>query len=536
MISVLNYFEIKNNPITVKNMFNDGGYLDPVSRLINNLSVYGVKSGAIFKSNHYYSDFELPFICSIQDSTWPNPLFTFVKSTIEDQLTFVDPISKNDKTISISEFNKLDKGIILLLDGSNYQHEVNYEITKRFQNRKITKKIILITILSVFYLFNILDYNLEILSFYHLVGHLLLVLSSIGGGICLILFWSEINFRSDLLKRFCGVKNNSSSCETVLLSKGAFLFGVSLSSIGLSYFLTIIVSQLILGPSNSTYLPIWTTLSLTSLPFILYSLFYQWLIVKKWCILCVFIQAILLSMSMISISYISNFGIETGFLRSYFVIFCIGYVLYSVILKSKILLKSVYERDNYKKKWEALSYNRDIFNYLIQRETISTISTDEIEITFGGEDAKNVILMVCNPYCIPCSVAFRKLKRLVLSNSDVKLKIIFTVSNDENDVRAIPVKHFLTINEHLGPDAAVEAIEGWYSGGMKDYNIFANRFQIKYSLNLQSNKIVKMQKWCELMKIQVTPTFFVNGFSLPRQYKFDDLPHIFNELRRSDLD
>ena len=48
-------------------------------------------------------------------------------------------------------------------------------------------------------------------------------------------------------------------------------------------------------PGHHAYLPVLSLLSLAALPYVGYSLFYQWRVVKQWCRLCLATQAVLLA-------------------------------------------------------------------------------------------------------------------------------------------------------------------------------------------------------------------------------------------------
>src|SRR5690606_19218548 len=95
------------------------------------LSEYGVESVAIRKGNHGFRDFDVPFVCAIQQEDWGTPNFSVVTEANTETITFLDPLTDKLKTISVAAFGQLDKEIILLLDGTAGKDEVDYAANKR---------------------------------------------------------------------------------------------------------------------------------------------------------------------------------------------------------------------------------------------------------------------------------------------------------------------------------------------------------------------------------------------------------------------
>ena len=56
------------------------------------------------------------------------------------------------------------------------------------------------------------------------------------------------------------------------------------------------------------------------------------------------------------------------------------------------------------------------------------------------------IIKVCNPYCGPCAKAHAVIHEILHNNNNVKLKLIFGASNEENDERGIVARHLLAIS------------------------------------------------------------------------------------------
>jgi hypothetical protein len=138
---------------------------------------------------------------------------------------------------------------------------------------------------------------------------------------------------------------------------------------------------------------------------------------------------------------------------------------------------------------------------------------------------------VCNPYCGPCAKAHSPIEELLHNNPDVQVQIIFTATNDKNDIKAAPVKHLLAIAEKGNEETVKQALDDWYLADKKDYVAFAAKYPMNGELQKQVEKIEAMREWCEKAKITSTPTFFV---SLPstsedgQSESFHQLPEMYS--------
>jgi len=190
-----------------------------------------------------------------------------------------------------------------------------------------------------------------------------------------------------------------------------------------------------------------------------------------------------------------------------------------------MLLKAKREA-TYKATYKRLLYNPDTFNNLLQQQATAPDGYQNIGITVGNPDAKNTIIKVCNPYCGPCAKAHPVLDEIIHLNKNVKLKLIFMVSDHANDKRRIAARHLLAINEKDNALQTQQALDDWYLADKKDYDAFAKKYPMNGELKKQEAKIDKMSEWCKEAQITHTPTIFINGFKLPQAYKIEELKYI----------
>lgn len=112
------------------------------------------------------------------------------------------------------------------------------------------------------------------------------------------------------------------------------------------------------------------------------------------------------------------------------------------------------------------------------------------------------------------------------NNKNVKLRLIFTASNDKHDIRGIVARHLLAISEKQNTLQTAQALDDWYLSDKKDYQSFAKKYPMNGELKQQEKQIEEMDKWCKEAQITGTPTFFINGKKLPDTYSINELNYI----------
>lgn len=526
---ILNYYGAKYEFTTVDRLIKSNLEYPSILAIMDTLSKYGIASAAIRKGKYDYLSFEIPFICAIQRPDWPQSYFTVVTAVDDRNISYFDPIKNIESIVSKTDFEQIDKDIILLLDGEKVRDEIDYLKNHRkalIQKQKNSLPFVFFSIVLIVSIGSIfISPNFQL----NLIAATLMLFTAIGYMISLLLVWYEIDSHNPFLKEVCGGGGRKLSCAKVLKSNGASLFGISWSVIGFSYFATILLTQLLFGSTNPLFQPYWILLFVLALPYTFYSIYYQWRIVKQWCPLCVAVQIVLFLSGILSLAYSSQFNPFVLTLKPLFIFLFIGISFLILISTAIPLLKLSKESQEYQKKWKRLRYNPDVFNMLLKKETSVLYPVDSLGILVGNPDAKHEIIKVCNPYCGPCAKAHPELEELIRSNPNIKVRIIFTVSGKENDHRTAPVQHLLAIQKFYGAEVVREALDNWYMADTKDYAVFASKYPVDGELNQQGDKIEKMKMWCDRMKIRVTPTFFVNGHELPDSYRINELKDIFRE-------
>ncbi|MFD2553548.1 vitamin K epoxide reductase family protein [Sphingobacterium tabacisoli] len=525
---LLNNLKVKFTTTGLFNSLEEHVEHPSILSLKDTISIYGIESAAIRKGEYNYSDFETPFICSIQKEGWSNPNFTIVTKAEGDEMEYLDPLSNSIQYISQEEFGKIDKNIILLMDTSTAKDEPNLELNQKKENSLKTSKRVPIY-LAAFALITSIGFSLSSsFGIQNGIGIGYILSSFIGLVASCLLLWHDVDAHNPFIKEVCGGGNKKANCNAVLSSSNASFLGMSWSIWGFAYFATFSTSQ-ILFPANVTFISLWSIISIAATPYIIFSLYYQWKIVKQWCPLCIAVQAILAINAIIATLFITSasFSVAGITLHSIATILLLGLLFLFIAYLAIPILKSANDSKSYQKKWKNLRYNPEIFNALLDKSETVNYPVENIGIVVGNPNASNEIIKVCNPYCGPCSKAHPELEHIVNSNNDVKVRIIFTASGEEDDIKTPPVAHLLAIQQKLGAETVHTALDDWYMAPNKDYEAFAKKYPMNGELKQQTEKIQAMRDWCNNMKIRATPTIYINGRELPDSYSIKELKNFF---------
>lgn len=179
----------------------------------------------------------------------------------------------------------------------------------------------------------------------------------------------------------------------------------------------------------------------------------------------------------------------------------------------------------YKNRFFRMKKDSRIFEALLAKQKKISASAAGLGITLGNPNATNTIIKVCNPYCGPCSKAHPEIHELLHANDNLKVQILFTATVEETDRRSKPVKHLLAIAEKQNEQLTVKALDDWYLPDDKDYDAFAAKYPMNGELKKQDEKIKSMNQWCDEVKIDFTPTFFINGYQFPENYNANELKY-----------
>lgn len=354
------------------------------------------------------------------------------------------------------------------------------------------------------------------------------------------------------VERFCNAGKRT-NCDRILNAEDANLFGfLTFTDAAASYFFF----QLLIGglfiplfEGAASFLSVLATASILTIPVIVYSLYYQAVKAKTWCRLCVGIDVILsLQASLFAFMYAEQmFALTTV----QFVPVLISVLLFAAVTSSILLLKNRLKTAEQSRK-EVIAANRvkydpDIFMRLLKREEEVDITPFFREMTLGNREAPVKILMAANLHCNPCRIAFDTVRQ-ILASYPKKVCFSFRLTKGmDNTIGELSASTYLIRYWHQfihgssnEEERTKKLLVNWYNQMdpeflVKQYPLWDGRGKVsgKNSEELET----QYYEWVEKNEIRRTPTFFINGYKMPQNYRIKDLmamiPGITAQWKRS---
>jgi protein-disulfide isomerase len=178
-----------------------------------------------------------------------------------------------------------------------------------------------------------------------------------------------------------------------------------------------------------------------------------------------------------------------------------------------------------KQQLRKFKYNTELFNQMLTAQPKYTQPDEEWSIVLGNREASNVITMVSNPYCPPCSKMHKVLDELLDERADLQARIVFTAKNADDDIKTPISRHLVALNELPDKTHIKNALNDWYEQKQKNYDSWAKAYPIALN-GVEYNKMDKQKAWCELAEVTATPTMLLNGYRLPDLYQLPDLKYM----------
>ncbi|WP_299889784.1 vitamin K epoxide reductase family protein [uncultured Lacinutrix sp.] len=416
------------------------------------------------------------------------------------------------QVITTKEFLNKFTGIIVAVEKKLTNEE-------KSSNRNIFKHLgfIFISILSLFLIFNNLA-SIGTATIFHLGLSIIGLITSIA------IVKQELGLQTSIGDAFCSGADEKKDCDAVLTSNGSKIIkDYKLSDFSILYFasLTLLTCFQISNPVISF------SINLLTIPVTLYSIYYQYAIVKKWCPLCLVIVGVLwlqVTTLIIANTFISDFVIND------FLVFGLTTIsVYLVWSYIKPMLTSINKLK--KEQIENVKFKRNfaLFENLLQKSSqVSTTINDAEEIVFGNRSSNLEIVLITNPFCGHCKPVHKQINNILHKYHDkVNIKIRFNVNvkNENTDLLKV-TSRLLEIYKEKGEQHCLQAMN----------DIYKNGNTITWLKKWGENKIIFMSElkkegiWCKNNTINFTPEILINGQAFPKEYNRTDLIFFIEEL------
>jgi len=450
-------------------------------------------------------------------------IFAVVKSVEEHSIEWVHTKKGTINDSAIDFLNKWN-GVVLMAETNSNSGEKNFTENRKkeiLNNLRIPLLLIGASILtiSLFYHNFAADWHYNALLLTKFAGVI----------ICGLLLWQSIDKNNPFIKNLCQ-SGGKANCNAILSSNAAQVTTwLSWSEVGLFYFAGGFLALLI--NSHSIFL-LWG-ISAAALFYTFWSIYYQAFVAKQWCTLCLSIQLLFILEFLLNIQFLSelrlNFSKITFSDLSAPLLGAGVAILFWVFLKP--FLQKSQQVTPLKNDLKRFKNNPNLFLSLLEKQAeMPFVPTNMHTINFGNPNAEHTLTMVTNTFCQPCAKTHKIIEGLLEGNENLSCRVIFLASNMADDKRGIVAKLVLSLPIHQ----QAEALHQWYENEERSIEKWQKQLGVIENKNTEST-ISQHQIWCEMAKIEATPTLFLDGYKMPELYRIGDLKGVLKYLPTTDL-
>ncbi|MEJ5995677.1 thioredoxin domain-containing protein [Pedobacter sp. Du54] len=440
--------------------------------------------------------------------------FILIEEIRNGIVTYSDEILKKSK-YPIPQLLKRWKGISLHSTVLESSGEMNYwknRIKFFLQDLKLPLAGVLLTIILYVSFFSIP---------FNWISLLLLTLKMAGIAVTVLLLMHSINANNEFINNLCKLGANN-GCNEILKSNASKITPwLNWSEVGFFYFAGSLLALLLIPTSLS----ILRWINLLAIPYTIYSISYQYK-TKNWCVLCCSVQVLLVLEALTFFLGRTPFSMDFKLQNISMLFFCF---LLPILVWSylKPLCKADAELPHIKKQLKKYKCNSALFDQALKNQPRYAVNETIDPIILGNPEAVNVVTLVSNPFCGPCSEAHKLVEDWLKNDDTIQLKIIFAVKNKEGDRPTRAAKHLSAINDLGDRNLLEKAVNEWYNMETNDYENWAKKFPIELTTQADTS-IQRQADWCEMAEITFTPTVLVNGYKLPNPYQLEDIKYFLS--------
>ena len=508
-VAILDMLGVQYTQSFSDQLFNEHPHKYNLYGLSKMLSDYGVENAAtrIEDKENTLTNIQTPFVAQFSND------FVAVQKVDAENISFY---WKGDHhVLTVVKFVEAWTGIVLLAETSETSIEPDYKKHRDTELIDALKRGLLIIALGLLsalvYIYNIYYTNLGI--------SLLLLVNLAGMYIGYLLLQKQLHIESRYADKICSLfKQND--CNNVLESKAAKLFGViGLSEIGFGYFSANML-LLLLSPAFITAIAL---INIFTLPFTFWSVWYQRVKAKQWCVLCLIVLALLWVICIINGLF--------GYLRlpelsdpallnliisgSLYVISILGINLLMPKINADKSIQSLRQSLN------SMKADENVFTTLLKQQPFYETNDCDSVIRFCNPNSKLRLTVLSNPYCNPCAKMHKSIEDLLQQvNNDISVQYILSSFGETLNSTN---KYLIAACMDANPASIGQILDDWFENGKALKDDYFKEFSLDMENPAIEIEFQKHEAWKTKTQLRSTPTLLVNGYQLPENYKVEDL-------------
>ncbi len=343
-----------------------------------------------------------------------------------------------------------------------------------------------------------------------------------------------IGFKSGFLKKICNFSEETDCNFNSSISKWSIFKFLNFSDLSIIHFSSQIVVffTFLIGDIISEFFIIQKIILILSIPLLSLSIYYQKIIQKKWCPICLLIISITI-IEIIFIFFFTPKGIDVCLNST--LLFCFLFLLLAILwIKLKKLLFKLKQLKEFQIQGIRLMRNFKIFKTtLILNEKHNSIYSNPIIL--GNNESKTEITFITNPFCKYCQKNHEILKQILnKNNQNTKVNLILKRNfANENEEERVLINSLFQTYLNLGQEKFIDAFNFWFDNN--DFNKWIKKHEIKIDLNYVTSISNDQNNWCLENKLSHTPIILINGYKYPDSHPIETLPFLMNDIILNDF-
>lgn len=512
---VVRYYRIKVTKSSVKEALKSHSYYPSFKSICDSFNEWDIENYPLKYRLKEMKELTPPYIAHFEISG--GQMISFVTDIKENKVSYYDSY-KTKRETGYDEFIKKCSGAVILLNPDKKSGEKEYR--KKWQNDVLSRASLPLIIFAfmVFLLLVLLDFPGLIVERLKGLYGILLFTKITGIVLSILLVLHEFEVRSSFTDKLCHL-NKATNCSTVLNDKASKIFGwFGWADAGIIYFTGCLL--FLLFDVTEAGLSLMAILSALSIPYPLFSIYYQGFVLKKWCPFCLGVQLLLITEFILLLPVFSNLVFSFNSLLSFILIFLIIGIIYSLLI---MYLREKLSNENNFYKYLGFKKNPEILKMLLLNQRKYDIPVTNTSLVFGKKDSLLRITAFLSLHCSHCARAFIKMKEILKSDTNVAINLVL-VTSDRNIINTL--YHYKLSRKD---NEALELMEQWYYTDPYSRNKVFETLCIPDADEVSEGVINENNKLYKELGVIGTPTFFINGYQLPHQYDIDDIKY-FSEV------
>ena len=519
--SLINILGIKVSNSALDKSFNNHPNYPSLSALSDTLNDWSIDNMSITSSVDQLPEVPYPAIAHLHKH---GGHFVVLEKLEKGLLHYIDPEIGVVKE-TVNEFEKKWTSVLLLVQANEKSGEENYQEKRK---QEVFQKV------SSYVVFNLLAFTLLLpLTLLSWSASPFYLLKVAGAVFSFLLLQKQFGGTNATVNAFCNM-GSKADCDSVINSPASKLFGVvHLSEIGAWYFGGGILSMIIGSFTAYSIAPFFFLLSIVVLPFSFFAVYYQGVVIKKWCPLCLAVMGVLW------LEFAAHVLVGDDSISSSWISLSIVFIGFSLPLVFWLSVRQSFldslRVPALKRNLNRFLKSERVFQKLLEDQPTIDAGTFSHELQAGAANAPITITVISNPTCGPCAVAHFLIEDL-LERFEGKLKIVYRFAINGKDTRSVPyivLNHLIEMKLDAYSDHKIaKALSSWYAWGKSDIDKWKieNPISKGHDQSIIKEAIQGHITWCILAGINATPTILINGKKLPEEFSLKDLKFQIRKL------